>query len=387
MEIKTIDSLDISECLRLLKIDETRLKTEGLEYLNGLSGADAAVVARLKKLLEEESEAFNRCVTISDYEDYLSAWPDGIYRTEAESRVAGYVAAKAETDFFEKNATTIKGLRFYLKFYPDGVYAKTARQMLVEKGRRQQRCMRTIVAVVIMVVVFILCVTTCHPATRLYISADEVVIGKRGGAETLTVSTFALKRNISVLAADYWIDEELSGSSLTLDVRENVYGQRTGKVKVYAYSTVLGLRYSKLMKEVTVIQQSGLPTFLDIKYDDRDYSKYKWGKTFTVCTDGCELEITTDKDSSEWYYMRKDIEEGAENTMAKVTVTMNRRALDGERFKKDSIMVRSGDKYDVVYVYYDHGRFFIDSNGRHDIDSMRRYGKEKYYLQPLVDER
>ena len=351
MEIKPIDSLDISECLRLLKIDETSLKPDGLEYLDRLPGADADIVARLKKLLEEESEAFNRCMTISDYEDYLSAWPDGIYRTEAESRVADYVAAKAEADRFEQNAKSVKGLRLYLKLYPDGAYAKTARQMLAEKERNQRR-MKTIVMTVIIVTVFILCVTNCHPVSRLSVSEDEVVIGKRGGTEMLTVSTDALKRNVRVWAVDDWIEETLSGSFLSICTGENIYDRRTGKVKIRAYATFFGLQYRMFEEEVTVIQESGLPTFLNVSENHIYFDKYGISKSlssFSVNTDGCGLEITTDSD---WIDMKKDIDEDEEKVTAKVSM---KAGLNDGGAKYGKIMVKSGDKTKFVYLHQESG--------------------------------
>lgn len=130
MEIKSIDSLSISECCKLLKINNSELP----DVLSGLCGStemESSVILRLKFLLTEDKTAFEACSTLEDYKRYLAFHIDGLYREQATQQVN---IMETDIAFENKKRKTMDDFNEYLEKNPNGKYAKeVARSLKIMK--------------------------------------------------------------------------------------------------------------------------------------------------------------------------------------------------------------------------------------------------------------
>lgn len=126
MEIKSIDSLSISECCKLLKINNSELP----DVLSGLCGStemESSVILRLKFLLTEDKTAFEACSTLEDYKRYLAFHIDGLYREQATQQVN---IMDTDIAFENKKRKTVQDLKEYVEKNPNGKYAKEVAKSL-----------------------------------------------------------------------------------------------------------------------------------------------------------------------------------------------------------------------------------------------------------------
>lgn len=86
MDIKSIDTLSITECCEQLNIRREDLH-ETLQNLRGTDG-DKLLIVQLESLLNKDKSAIESCKTIEQYEEYLSTWDDGLYHGYALERIA-----------------------------------------------------------------------------------------------------------------------------------------------------------------------------------------------------------------------------------------------------------------------------------------------------------
>ena len=80
--IKSIDTLTISECCKILGINPKELKRKTINY-KSLPKNEISI--RLKHLIEKEEEVYRACKSKEEYEKYLNSWSDGLHRAEAQA--------------------------------------------------------------------------------------------------------------------------------------------------------------------------------------------------------------------------------------------------------------------------------------------------------------
>lgn len=129
MEFKSIDTLSITECCEQLNLRKEDLP-EALQNIVEPSERDQLLIEQLQSLLEEDKSAIESCITIEQYEGYLSTWIDGLYHDYARTRIAQLKAEAKERAFYQKNKDSISGCEAYLQKYPNGRFANDIREAL-----------------------------------------------------------------------------------------------------------------------------------------------------------------------------------------------------------------------------------------------------------------
>lgn len=98
MKIKSIDSLSITECCEQLGLKPEDLRYVAFRTKENPSEREKLVLKRLTILLEADRRTFVSCSTKEHYDNYLSFFPDGIYRNHAERKIAEIIASQRERD-------------------------------------------------------------------------------------------------------------------------------------------------------------------------------------------------------------------------------------------------------------------------------------------------
>lgn len=86
MEIKSINTLSITECCEQLNIRRDDLP-KALQDIIVLSERERLLIAQLQSLLDDDKSAIESCRTIEQYEGYLSTWVDGLYHDYARTKI------------------------------------------------------------------------------------------------------------------------------------------------------------------------------------------------------------------------------------------------------------------------------------------------------------
>lgn len=86
MEIKSIDTLSITECCEELNVRREDLP-EVIQDIIVLSERERALIDQLQSLLDDDKSAIESCKTIEQYEGYLSTWVDGLYYDYARTKI------------------------------------------------------------------------------------------------------------------------------------------------------------------------------------------------------------------------------------------------------------------------------------------------------------
>lgn len=137
MKFKDIDSFSITECCEYLKINRQDLP-DIVEKLNVTSKQEELFLQRLKTLLVEDRMFFQNCKTVSEYENYLSVWVDGVWREQAQKEIARLNAESEEIDYYNKNKGSISGCKAYLKKYPNGRFVSEIKSTHNRKIRKRK---------------------------------------------------------------------------------------------------------------------------------------------------------------------------------------------------------------------------------------------------------
>ncbi len=86
MEIKSINTLSITECCEQLNVRREDLP-DALQDFDKPSYRDKLLIEQLEFLLDKDKSTIESCKTIEQYEEYLSTWVDGLYHDCARTRI------------------------------------------------------------------------------------------------------------------------------------------------------------------------------------------------------------------------------------------------------------------------------------------------------------
>ena len=344
MQIIKIDSLSISECCELLNITK-----ENLADVLQKNNESKEIIDRLKKLLDEDKEAFESCSTIEQFEKYLELWIDGLHRSEASQRVAQLKAQAEEFAFYKTNQNSISGLESYIKKYPNGRFIQEAKGSLANK--KKARKIRNIILLIIAIIIaIVVCLINYFPVSYLDVSGD-VSLGKRGGNKTITISTDANDINIDVQESSNWIDINRDGGTLSINVVPNTDDERSAYITVNTYSSFFGKKFNCISKTIKVSQSSSLPTYLKTNTSEISFDKYGncSSNQITATTDGCDLQVST---SASWFSVSKNITEDGDNMVASIVLTTG---TNNEGSKTGEVVIRCNDYVKRIKVSQESG--------------------------------
>lgn len=355
MEYKRIEDLNITECLERIQIKfaeaksiitNSRSQADVTQSLSNLSAVQASeiktlVINRLAELLLKDKSAYSVCRKKSDYQTYLSAWTDGLWREEAETFIKQIEEKEKETSFFERNKNTIAGLNKYLSSYPRGEYADSAKQLLNTKKRNRKITTFSISAIVVLVVA-ILCYTNYHSVSYLN-AVDNASFTKKGGVVSRSISTDALGSNIQLSTSEDWIKINKSGKDFTIEVEPNHGSDKTGKITIYAYTTLFSFNLGRKETSIEVHQASGIATSLEVTESSLHFEKYSSDTpTIYATTDGMNMNVTTEGIDDGWIDVTHDISEEGDNYRAKIVVSSH----NNEGGEKHGVIVISSDSFE-----------------------------------------
>lgn len=359
MEFKKIDSLSITECCEYLKINRQNLP-DIVEKLNVTSKQEELLLQRLKTLLAEDRMFFQNCKTVSEYENYLSVWVDGVWREQAQKEIVRLNAESEELDYYNKNKGSISGCKAYLRKYPKGRFVSEIKSTHNRKIRKRK--IRNIsISLIITIFIAIFCLFNYEPVSYLDFTGSGE-FGKMGGETLLLYDTDATLNNIDIEQSVDWIKLKDDGDGrLVVTVSKNYEDQRKGTITVMAFSSFFGEQYNCISKQIVISQESGLPTFLDVNETEILFDKYgncKTSNNFMAKTDGCELEIGLGKGSLYadtvplWFTVSKNVETDVERISSRVNVTADVNKYD-ERF--GYITIKAGNMVKRVKVCQESG--------------------------------
>lgn len=367
MEFKNIDSLSITECCEFLKINRQDLP-DIVERLDVTSKREGLLLQRLKTLLKEDCMFFQNCKTVSEYENYLSVWVDGVWREQAQKEIVRLNAESEELDYYNKNKDSISGCKAYLRKYPNGRFVSEVKS--TQNRKIQKRKIRNIsIFLIITIFIAIFCLFNYEPVSYLDFTGSGE-FGKMGGETRLLYDTDATLNNVDIKQSVDWINLKDDGDGrLVITVSKNYEEQRYGTVTVMAYSSFFGQQYNCISKQIVISQESGLPTFLDVNATEILFDKYgncKTSNNFIANTDGCELEIELGKGGLSdtiplWFTVSKNIETDIERISGRVSVVADVNKY-GERF--DYITIKVGNMVKRVKVCQESGlatKFLVET--------------------------
>lgn len=155
MEFKNINSFSITECCEYLRINRENLPSI-VEKLDITTKRERLLLERLKTLLKEDCMFFQNCKTVSEYENYLSVWVDGVWRKQAQEEIVRLNAESEELDCYNKNKGSISGCKAYLRKYPNGRFISEIKSTLNRKKRKRKTRNISILILAIFIAVFYL---------------------------------------------------------------------------------------------------------------------------------------------------------------------------------------------------------------------------------------
>lgn len=355
MEYKRIEDLNINECLERIQVKFAEAKsvitnstsqadvTQSLLDISAIEASEIRilVINRLVNLLLKDKSDYSSCKNKFDYQKYLSAWDDGLWRKEAEISIKRIEKAEKESNYYESNKGSIAGLNKYLSSYPRGKYADSAKQLLNAKKKNRKITTFSISAIVTLIIA-ILCYTNYHSVSYLN-AVDNVSFTKKGGTASRSISTDALGSNIQLAASADWIKINKSGKDFTIEVEPNHGSDKTGKITIYAYTTLFSFNLSRKTTSIEVHQASGIATNLEVKESSLHFEKYS-SDTHTIyaTTDGMNMNVTTEGIDDDWIDVTHDISEDGDNYRAKIVVSSH----NNEGGEKHGAIIISSDSFE-----------------------------------------
>ena len=218
MEFKNIDSLSITECCEFLKINRQDLP-DIVERLDVTSKREGLLLQRLKTLLKEDCMFFQNCKTVSEYENYLSVWVDGVWREQAQKEIVRLNAESEELDYYNKNKDSISGCKAYLRKYPNGRFVSEVKS--TQNRKIQKRKIRNIsIFLIITIFIAIFCLFNYEPVSYLDFTGSGE-FGKMGGETRLLYDTDATLNNVDIEQSVDWINLKDDGDGRLVSIRRN----------------------------------------------------------------------------------------------------------------------------------------------------------------------
>lgn len=310
--------LSLAECSEQFKV---KMETffEAFSSSPDLTDHDRLIIRQLETLLKKERSDFEHCSTIEQYEKYLSDWNDGIHWDKATQQIVKLKAEAEELAFYKKNKNSIWGCKAYLQKYPKGRYVNDVQSILAQKKKaRKTRNIVLLVALIIAVVV--VCLINYKPNSEFNVSEEIILFGKKGGNNTLYISTNADEKNTDIKLSDLdWVNITSDDGTLYIDAEPNSESERTGLITIDTYSSFFGKRFNRKSKSVVVRQSSGLPTILSTNIYEISFDKH--GNTrnnrIKAETDGSDLKVIAKND---WFTIEKMVDEKGDSLFAIINV-------------------------------------------------------------------
>ena len=359
-KIKRIDTLSITECCEQLNLKREHLPN-ALHDLNGASEFEKLVIDRLDYLLDADESTFQSCSTIEQYENYLVLFADGLYRDDVTQKILELKDIAEEIAFYQSNKDSISGCETYLEKYPDGKFVKEVEHIIAIKEKRR-KIRNFILFFLFLGFVVIICLANYSPVSYLFVSKD-VSLGKRGGLETVSISTDADNQNVEVREDFDWmsVSRSRSNGSLSISVEPNKEAERIATITIDAYSSFFGYQFNCISKAIKIKQKSGLPTFLRTNLSEVNFDKYGKSSLSHIIaeTDGSNLQVST---TESWFTVEKSLDEDGENVVASITLSAN---TNNEGDKTGEIVVSCNEYVKSIPVSQESGlasRFEIEDS-------------------------
>lgn len=290
MEIKSIDTLSITECCEQLNIRRADLP-EALHKIIEPSMRDKLLAEQLQFLLNEDKSAFESCRTIEQYERYLSTWVDGLFHGQARTRIAQLKADEEELAFYQENKDSISGCEAYLRKYPKGKFVSDAQSTLVQK-KKVRKTRNIILLVLFLIVAGIFAYSNYVPVSYVNVD-DNAELNNLGSEISLNISTDAISSTLSATSSEDWLDCRVSGKILYISANTNPKGERSATVTITAHSSFFGNELSdKKQETITILQETGYASHLSVSNDDIYLTANGGKSSITVNTDGI-FEVST----------------------------------------------------------------------------------------------
>lgn len=290
MEIKSIDTLSITECCEQLNIRRADLP-EALHKIIEPSMRDKLLAEQLQFLLNEDKSAFESCRTIEQYERYLSTWVDGLFHGHARTRIAQLKADEEELAFYQENKDSISGCEAYLRKYPKGKFVSDAQSTLVQK-KKVRKTRNIILLVLFLIVAGIFAYSNYVPVSYVNVD-DNAELNNLGSEISLNISTDAISSTLSATSSEDWLDCRVSGKILYISANTNPKGERSATVTITAHSSFFGNELSdKKQETITILQETGYASHLSVSNDDIYLTANGGKSSITVNTDGI-FEVST----------------------------------------------------------------------------------------------
>ena len=284
MEFKSIDTLSITECCEQLNLRREDLP-EALQNIIEPSERDQLLIKQLLSLLDEDKLAIESCRTIAQYEGYLSTCFDGLYRSQARTRIAQLKAEAEELDFYRRNKNSISGCEAYLQKYPKGRYVNDVQSILAQK--KKARKTRNIILLVLLLIAAGI-YAYCNYVPVSYVNVDDnAELNNLGSEISLGISTDAISSTITATSSEDWIDCRVSGKTLYISANTNPKEERSATITITAHSSFFGSELSDRKQEtITVSQETGYASHLSVSNDDIYLTANGGKSSISINTDG-----------------------------------------------------------------------------------------------------
>lgn len=285
------------------------------KYLNswkdGLHRDEATKkIAELKSEAEEFAFYTKSMNSISDCKTYIKKYPYGRYINK--------VSAKLD-DMSFKSCTFKSEYEQYLVKFPHGLHVIEAKEKInnIDKTRR--------IALIVLIILIALCILGYNRAGRIEFAniykteqykgnstwkpslaysypktlmLPFVVISKssdtknlsfpkEGGIKEVEFTSGANNDNIEVTSSKSWINAtKTSDGKIKISVTKNEGERRYGYVEVKAYSTLFGIRTSSTTGTISIEQETGHASRINVSSDEITFNNNGGSKDVRIESDG-----------------------------------------------------------------------------------------------------
>lgn len=326
----TIEELSLQQSYEILQNEENNPFIEQIRQ---------RYEQELEKWHADEKRDFYACKSMREYEQFIAQYQK--YTSFYTMQYKKAALDKIETLFWNANNSSIKKCSLYLEKYPRGRYANDAREKIQSLKRK-----RKITIMIIMAILAIICIIAYKPAGDISVSSESVTFSKYGETKYINITTKASDDNIHAGTTESWLEKSINGHSLRITADENPNANRSETIILKAYSTFFGERISSVKKTITIYQESGLPTYLNVNKKSLSFDKYGKPETsakFIVKTDGIGCSITS---SSSYVHISKNIISKSHSPREiEVEVSVEKNNTD---YRTATIAIRSGQYIETV---------------------------------------
>ena len=276
----TIEELSLQQSYEILQKEENNPHIELIKQ---------HYEQELERWHDEEKSDFHDCKSLHDYESFIARYQKfaSFYKMQYKKSALDII----ETLYWNDNNSSIKKCNLYLEKYPRGRYVREAQQKIKSVKKR-----RRIILISLFAVLCAVCIIAYKPAGELMVSPNSLSFSKHGGTAIVKLSTRANANNISSFVHNSWIKASEDGQNVRIVVDKNPNGERSSTVNIYTYSTFFGFVVSCSSKSVSIHQESGFATYMNVSKKSMRFDKYgnaKDGSKLVVKTDAVGYSITS----------------------------------------------------------------------------------------------